>query len=281
MKKNICIVMVFFSFIIHPLYGQERIEHLIPKLVEASGVSEVCVNQGNRLSGSLYRTYSLKINEVPCSRLSKNLLDSLILILKEEMAQAKESDHYEKHMADHDSVTFVVAYGDKSQSFVTPNDIPTTLHSYYAFYCTAILVLADNVMTFLFNKREPLDNTDPFYDKPLQEKVSQVAMMKGVRKQQVKRIRIGNAEHGSGEETLTQYVVPKEGAQAVFHDFNQLIKEYGQVSKQRFYIIQKKTMASILFGEDFDNTGYEIVLTPEQTVVITVLPKAQHNPTSF
>ena len=279
MKQKIYFLIVFITIQAVTVQGQERISRFIPQLLEVANKSEVSVSQGNRLSGSNQKVYSVNISENPSDCFGKDMLDSLKAAFKEEMTFATESDHYEKHVAGHDSITFVVAYGEKSNGSVVHGQVSHTFHHYYSFVSTAILVLADNTVSFLYNSREPLDDTDPFYDQPLKEKVEQVAKMKGVKKNMVKRIRLGNAEQGSGEETVPQYEVPKEIARQVFDDFNKLITDYRQVSKQRFDIIQRQGLARIIFGEDFENTVYEISLTPDQKVLITVLPKTERTPT--
>lgn len=279
MKKNACIIVVILSFLIHPVYGQERIKRLIPQLQNVSTASSVCFSQGNSLCGSNQKVFSVNISDNPRDSFGTSLLDSLVTAFKEEMAYATESDHYEKHVEGHDSITFIVAYGDKSQSYMTQSTVSTSLRPYFAFVSTATLVLADNKVSFNYNSREPLGNADPFYDQPLKEKVDLVAKMKGVKKTKVKRIRLGNAEQGSSEETVIQFEVPKEASKQVFDDFNKLITEYRQMSKQRLDIFQSRYRARIIFGEYFENTAYEISFSPEQNARITVFPKADKNPT--
>lgn len=278
MRKTAFFVIVLLSFITYPLQGQERIKRFIPQLLQVANDSKIHFSQGNVISGCNKRVYCVSIVQNPRESFSKSILDSLQTAFKEEMAYATESDHYEKHMAGHDSITLIVAYGDKARGYSVPDAAPVSLHSYYGFETSAILVIADSTISFHFNSREPMGESDCFYDKALKDKVNFVAKMKGVKKSMVKKIRLGNAKRGSGEESAIQYDVPKEAAQQVFDDFNNLITEYCKIGRQRLDIVQKRNEATIIFGEYFENTLYHISLTPENTARIIVFPRAEEVP---
>lgn len=153
MSKIKVLLFVWVATFTLTAHAQHNIEHLLPSfaMLEDVKVTE-SIDKG---TWSQYEApfYSVVLENVPIEKLPVWLVDSLVVAFERELSLATESDRYQKHSEQGDTLSYTLAYNGTIHPAGERSRLNVMNHHYsQSITATAALDIENKTLKFHYNK---------------------------------------------------------------------------------------------------------------------------------
>ena len=153
MNKTRYFLLVWMAMLMLAGRAQQNIERLLPAFAQLHGVDVTESTDNGTLFEYEEPFYSVLIQNVPIDRVPAWLIDSLVTAFERELPLATESDRYQKHGPQGDTLSYTLAYNGKIKPVDENSRLNVMNHSYSrSITAAAALDIEHKTLRFHYNK---------------------------------------------------------------------------------------------------------------------------------
>lgn len=270
MNKTKFLLLVGVATCILEAHAQQNIERLLPVFAQ---LTDIDVTESiERGTWSQYEEpfYSVLIQNVPIDKMPTWLVDSLIVAFERELPLATESDRYQKHSEQGDTLSYTLAYNGTINPANEHSRLNVMNHHYsQSIKVAAALDIENKTLRFHYNKVGTIQHriwqlpTEP--DKTLADIFNEIAQDKTVMTVSVSYDIDNGDGHGNWQYMNSNYgyvhrrgyriEVPADKAADVFQRMFAAMAAMGQTQEVLSYSLSP-CEANIAFGRQWSGDVY-------------------------
>lgn len=153
MSKIKLFLSIWVTTITVAAHAQQNIEHLLPSFAMLEDVKVTETIDNGTWAGYNEPFYSVVIERVSIEKLPAWLVDSLVATFERELPLATESDRYQKHSEQGDTLSYTLAYNGTIHPADTLSQLNVINHHYsQSIKAAAALDIENKTLRFHYNK---------------------------------------------------------------------------------------------------------------------------------
>ena len=153
MNKIRLTIVVWATLLTLSVYAQQNIERMLPAFATLENIKVTESIDNGTWSQYEAPFYSVKIENVPIEMIPSWLVDSLIIAFEKELPLATESDRYQKHSEQGDTLSYTLAYNGTINPTNTQSRLNVMNHHYsQSITAAAALDIENKTLRFHYNK---------------------------------------------------------------------------------------------------------------------------------
>lgn len=270
MNKIRLTIVVWATLLTLSAHAQQNIERLLPAFATLSNVKVTESIDNGTWSQYEAPFYSVVVENVPIEMIPAWLVDSLITAFEKELPLATESDRYQKHSEQGDTLSYTLAYNGTIHPADSHSRLNVMNHHYsQSIKVAAALDIENKTLRFHYNKVGTVQHLiwelPKKPDKTLADIFNEIAQDKTVKTVPVSYDIVGGDGHGNWQYMNSNYgyvhrkghriEVPANKAADVFQRMFTAIAAMGQ-SQEVLSCSLSPGEANIAFGKQWSGDVY-------------------------